>query len=85
MELSLCYSSAALHSGKHEIDEPSLHKSKSTGSLLPFDPEIEKIYRRNKKETRQRNQSSRVQLSDEQSPPMLTTLEISHLRGGLNT
>ncbi|KAK9098077.1 hypothetical protein Syun_025122 [Stephania yunnanensis] len=44
----------------------SLRRSLSAGSLLPFDPEIEKTCRRNSKVTRQRNQSSRVQLNDEQ-------------------
>ncbi|KAK9100979.1 hypothetical protein Scep_024409 [Stephania cephalantha] len=44
----------------------SLRRSLSAGSLLPFDPEIEKTCRRNSKVTRQMNQSSRVQLNDEQ-------------------
>ncbi|KAK9142522.1 hypothetical protein Syun_011922 [Stephania yunnanensis] len=44
----------------------NLRRSLSVGSLLPFDPEIEKTCRRNSKVTQQRNQSSRVQLNEEQ-------------------
>ncbi|KAK9119508.1 hypothetical protein Scep_017601 [Stephania cephalantha] len=48
----------------------SFRRSLSDGSLLPFDPKIEKTCHRNSKESRQRNHSSRVQLNDEQ-PPLL--------------
>ncbi|KAK9087771.1 hypothetical protein Syun_030165 [Stephania yunnanensis] len=54
---------------------------KSTGLLLPFDLEIEKTFRRNSKETGQRKQSLRVQLSNEQPPLMADHDENPPLEG----
>ncbi|KAK9161124.1 hypothetical protein Syun_007465 [Stephania yunnanensis] len=54
---------AAFPSLKAEL---RLRRSLSAGSLLPFDRKIEKTCHRNSKVTRQRNQSSRVQLNDKQ-------------------